>query len=115
VGLSLHAITIRDQVAQVAEAIGFPRFFMVRAEHWGALLRPLSNFAWYPRRDGAWMLQKFLKNTEICAEACDASIAPIPNPGVVLERSWRIATNHSRDKITIFTSPGLRSWRLSSN
>jgi len=73
----------------------------------GGRYSALSHFGTVP---GALMgldLTKFLKTTQKMVKACGPATAPEKNPGVILGTIMGVAANHGRDKITIFTSPGI--------
>src|SRR5260370_21548201 len=52
-------------------------------------------------------LSKFLKITQKMVKACGPTTAPEKNPGVILGTILGVAANQGRDKITIFTAPGI--------
>ncbi len=95
-----------SKLQQVAEADRFRKIFM-GVPSIGGRYSALSNFGMVPAAVMGLDVAKFLKNTEEMVKACDASSAADSNPGVVLGTILGVATNHGRDKITIFTSPGI--------
>ena len=95
-----------SKLRQVAEADKFRKIFF-GVPSIGGRYSALSNFGMVPAAVMGIDVAKFLKNTEEMVEACDASSAADSNPGVVLGTILGVATNHGRDKITIFTSPGI--------
>jgi transaldolase/glucose-6-phosphate isomerase len=73
----------------------------------GGRYSALSHFGTVPGAVMGLDLSKFLKTTQKMVKACGASTAPEKNPGVILGTILGVAANHGRDKITIFTSPGI--------
>jgi transaldolase / glucose-6-phosphate isomerase len=73
----------------------------------GGRYSALSHFGTVPGAIMGLDLTKFLKITEKMVKACGPATAPEKNPGVILGTILGVAANHGRDKITIFTSPGI--------
>ena len=73
----------------------------------GGRYSALSHFGTVPGSIMGLDLSKFLKTTQKMVKACGATTAPEKNPGVILGTILGVAANHGRDKITIFTSPGI--------
>jgi transaldolase / glucose-6-phosphate isomerase len=73
----------------------------------GGRYSALSHFGTVPGSIMGLDLSKFLKTTQKMVKACGAATAPEKNPGVLLGTILGVAANHGRDKITIFTSPGI--------
>src|ERR1700676_4669476 len=73
----------------------------------GGRYSALSHFGTVPGAIMGLDLSKFLKITQKMVKACGPATAPEKNPGVILGTILGVAANHGRDKITIFTSPGI--------
>jgi transaldolase / glucose-6-phosphate isomerase len=73
----------------------------------GGRYSALSHFGTVPGSIMGLDLSKFLKTTQKMVKACGPTTAPEKNPGVILGTILGVAANHGRDKITIFTSPGI--------
>jgi transaldolase/glucose-6-phosphate isomerase len=73
----------------------------------GGRYSALSHFGTVPGAIMGLDLKKFLKITEKMVKACGPATAPEKNPGVILGTILGVAANHGRDKITVFTSPGI--------
>ena len=73
----------------------------------GGRYSALSHFGTVPGAIMGLDLAKFLKTTQQMVKACGPATAPEKNPGVILGTILGVAANHGRDKITIFTSPGI--------
>ena len=95
-----------SKMQQVAEADKFRKIFF-GVPSIGGRYSALSNFGMVPAAVMGLDVAKFLKNTEEMVRACGASSAADSNPGVILGTILGVAANHGRDKITIFTSPGI--------
>jgi hypothetical protein len=54
-------------------------------------------------------LPEFLDRTEVMVQSCAASVPPDVNPGVTLGVALGTLAKQGRDKVTIVTSPGIRS------
>ncbi len=73
----------------------------------GGRYSALSHFGTVPGAIMGLDLSKFLKTTQKMVKACGPTTAPEKNPGVILGTILGVAANQGRDKITIFTSPGI--------
>ena len=95
-----------SKLQQVAQADRFRKIFM-GVPSIGGRYSALSNFGMVPAAVMGLDVAKFLKNTEEMVKACGTSSAADSNPGVILGTLLGVAANHSRDKLTIVTSPGI--------
>ena len=73
----------------------------------GGRYSALSHFGTVPGAIMGLDLGKFLRTTHQMVKACGPKTSPEKNPGVILGTILGVAANHGRDKITIFTSPGI--------
>ena len=104
-----HFIAITDpgsKMEQVAKDGGFRHIF-AGVPSIGGRYSALSHFGTVPGAIMGLDLSKFLKITHKMVKACGPATAPEKNPGVILGTILGVAANHGRDKITIFTSPGI--------
>jgi transaldolase / glucose-6-phosphate isomerase len=104
-----HFIAITDpgsKMEQVAKDGGFCHIFP-GVPSIGGRYSALSHFGTVPGAIMGLDLSKFLKITHKMVKACGSATAPEKNPGVILGTILGVAANHGRDKITIFTSPGI--------
>ena len=104
-----HFIAVTDpgsKMEQVARDGGFRHIFP-GVPSIGGRYSALSHFGTVPGAAMGLDLSKFLKITHKMVKACGPAAAPEKNPGVVLGTILGVAANHGRDKITIFTSPGI--------
>jgi transaldolase/glucose-6-phosphate isomerase len=104
-----HFIAVTDpgsKMEQVAKDGGFRHIF-AGVPSIGGRYSALSHFGTVPGAIMGLDLSKFLKITHKMVKACGAPTAPEKNPGVILGTILGVAANHGRDKITIFTSPGI--------
>lgn len=104
-----HFIAVTDpgsKMEQVAKDGGFRRIF-AGVPSIGGRYSALSHFGTVPGAIMGLDLSKFLKITQKMVKACGPATAPEKNPGVILGTILGVAANHGRDKITIFTSPGV--------
>jgi len=104
-----HFIAITDpgsKMEQVAKDGGFRHIF-AGVPSIGGRYSALSHFGTVPGAIMGLDLSKFLKITHKMVKACGPATAAEKNPGVILGTILGVAANHGRDKITIFTSPGI--------
>jgi len=104
-----HFIAVTDpgsKMEQVAKNDHFRHIFHGLPSI-GGRYSALSHFGTVPGAIMGLDLKKFLKTTEKMVKACGAATAPEKNPGVILGTILGVAANSGRDKITIFTSPGI--------
>jgi len=104
-----HFIAVTDpgsKMEQVAKDGGFRHIFP-GVPSIGGRYSALSHFGTVPGAIMGLDLSKFLKITHKMVKACGPATAPEKNPGVILGTILGVAANHGRDKITIFTSPGI--------
>jgi len=104
-----HFIAVTDpgsKMEQVAKDGGFRHIF-AGVPSIGGRYSALSHFGTVPGAIMGLDLSKFLKITQKMAKACGPTPAPEKNPGVILGTILGVAANQGRDKITIFTSPGI--------
>jgi transaldolase / glucose-6-phosphate isomerase len=104
-----HFIAVTDpgsKMEQVAKDGGFRHIF-AGVPSIGGRYSALSHFGTVPGAIMGLDLSKFLKITQKMVKACGPATAPEKNPGVLLGTILGVAANHGRDKITIFTSPGI--------
>jgi len=104
-----HFIAVTDpgsKMEQVAKDGGFRHIF-AGVPSIGGRYSALSHFGTVPGAIMGLDLSKFLKITHKMVKACGPATAPEKNPGVILGTILGVAANHGRDKITIFTSPGI--------
>ena len=104
-----HFIAVTDpgsKMEQVAKD-GHFRHIFPGVPSIGGRYSALSHFGTVPGAIMGLDLSKFLKITQKMVKACGPATAPEKNPGVILGTILGVAANHGRDKITIFTSPGI--------
>jgi transaldolase/glucose-6-phosphate isomerase len=104
-----HLIAVTDpgsKMEQVAKDGGFRHIF-AGVPSIGGRYSALSHFGTVPGAIMGLDLSKFLKITQQMVKACGPATAPEKNPGVILGTILGVTANHGRDKITIFTSPGI--------
>lgn len=104
-----HFMAVTDpasKMQQVAEADHFRHIFFGLPSI-GGRYSALSNFGMVPAATMGLDVPKFLKATMEMVKACGAKTLPEKNPGVLLGTILGVAATHKRDKITIFTSPGI--------
>ena len=104
-----HFIAVTDpgsKMEQVAKDGGFRHIFP-GVPSIGGRYSALSHFGTVPGAAMGLDLSKFLKITHKMVKACGPATAPEKNPGVILGTILGVAANHGRDKITVFTSPGI--------
>jgi transaldolase/glucose-6-phosphate isomerase len=104
-----HFIAVTDpgsKMEQVAKDGNFRHIF-AGVPSIGGRYSALSHFGTVPGAIMGFDLSKFLKITHKMVKACGPATAPEKNPGVILGTILGVAANHGRDKITVFTSPGV--------
>jgi transaldolase / glucose-6-phosphate isomerase len=104
-----HFIAVTDpgsKMEQVAKDGAFRHIF-AGVPSIGGRYSALSHFGTVPGAIMGLDLSKFLKITHKMVKACGPATAPEKNPGVILGTILGVAANHGRDKITVFTSPGI--------
>jgi transaldolase/glucose-6-phosphate isomerase len=104
-----HFVAVTDpgsKMEQVAKDGGFRHIF-AGVPSIGGRYSALSHFGTVPGAIMGLDLSKFLKITQKMVKACGPATAPEKNPGVILGTILGVSANHGRDKITIFTSPGI--------
>jgi len=104
-----HFIAVTDpgsKMEQVAKDGNFRHIFP-GVPSIGGRYSALSHFGTVPGAIMGLDLSKFLKITHKMVKACGPGTAPEKNPGVILGTILGVAANHGRDKITVFTSPGV--------
>jgi transaldolase/glucose-6-phosphate isomerase len=95
-----------SKMQQVAEADGF-RHIYFGLPSIGGRYSALSNFGMIPGAIQGLDIVKFLDRTDEMVRACGANVAADENPGVILGVILGAAQKAGRDKVTIFTSPGI--------
>lgn len=104
-----HFIAVTDpgsKMEQVARNDRFRHIFH-GVPSIGGRYSALSHFGTVPGSLMGLDIAKFLKTTQHMVKACGPATAADKNPGVILGTILGVAANHGRDKITIFTSPGI--------
>jgi transaldolase/glucose-6-phosphate isomerase len=104
-----HFIAVTDpgsKMEQVAKTDNFRHIFH-GVPSIGGRYSALSHFGTVPGATMGLDLKRFLKTTEKMVKACGPATAADKNPGVILGTILGVAANNGRDKITIFTSPGI--------
>jgi transaldolase/glucose-6-phosphate isomerase len=95
-----------SKMQQVAERDGFRDIFF-GVPSIGGRYSALSNFGIVPASVQGVDVEKFLDNAHEMVEACAAVVPADQNPGAILGAILGTLHNHGRDKVTIFTSPGI--------
>ncbi len=95
-----------SKMQSVAETDGFRHIFFGLASI-GGRYSALSNFGMIPGALQGLDIVKFLDRTEEMVQACGATAAADENPGALLGVILGAAQKLGRDKVTIFTSPGI--------
>jgi len=95
-----------SKMQKVAEGDGFRHIFYGLASI-GGRYSALSNFGMIPGAIQGLDIQKFLDRTEEMVKACGANVAADENPGAILGVILGAGQKAGRDKVTIFTSPGI--------
>ncbi len=104
-----HFIAITDpgsHLQKVAESDGFRGVFF-GSPSIGGRYSALSNFGTIPGAIQGIDIPKFLDGTEEMVHACASVVPAEQNPGVILGAILGTLQKAGRDKVTIFTSPGI--------
>jgi transaldolase / glucose-6-phosphate isomerase len=104
-----HFIGITDpgsKMQQVAESSGFRHVFFGLPSI-GGRYSALSNFGMIPAAIQGLDVPKFLDRVEEMVQSCASVVPADENPGVILGAILGAAQKLGRDKVTIFTSPGI--------
>lgn len=104
-----HFIAITDpgsHMQKVAEGDGFRHIFFGLSSI-GGRYSALSDFGMIPGAIQGLDIAKFLDRTDKMVRACGPSTPPDQNPGVLLGATLGTLARGGRDKLTIFTSPGI--------
>jgi transaldolase/glucose-6-phosphate isomerase len=104
-----HFIAITDpgsNMQKVAEADGFRHVFFGLPSI-GGRYSALSDFGMVPAAVQGLDVAKFLDRTQEMVSACGAAVPPDENPGVLLGAILGTLQRKGRDKVTLFTSPGI--------
>ncbi len=91
---------------KVAEAAGFRHIFFGLPSI-GGRYSALSNFGMIPGAIHGIDIAKFLDRAQRMVSACGSSVSADQNPGVILGATLGTLARGGRDKLTIFTSPGI--------
>jgi transaldolase / glucose-6-phosphate isomerase len=105
-----HFIAITDpgsKLRQEAEQDRFRKIFL-GVPSIGGRYSALSDFGMAPAAAMGIDAPRFLDAANQMVVACSANVSARNNPGVILGAVLGTAHNHGRDKITIFSSPGIR-------
>jgi len=103
-----HFIAITDpgsKMQQIAEADGF-RYIFRGVPSVGGRYSALSDFGMIPGAIQGLDIAKFLQRADNMTRAC-ADPAADTNPGAILGAILGTLHNRGRDKVTLFTSPGI--------
>ena len=95
-----------SKMEQVAKADGFRHIFYGMPSI-GGRYSALSDFGLIPGAIQGFDISKFLDRAQKMVQACGAGVSADENPGVVLGAILGTAQKLGRDKVTIFTSPGI--------
>ena len=95
-----------SKMQQVAEADGFRHIFHGLPSI-GGRYSALSNFGLVPAAIQGLDVPRFLDRVEEMVHACASVVPANENPGVILGAILGTLHNAGRDKVTIFTSPGI--------
>ncbi|MGD0957174.1 MAG: bifunctional transaldolase/phosoglucose isomerase [Candidatus Acidiferrales bacterium] len=95
-----------SHMQKVAEAAGFRHIFFGLPSI-GGRYSALSNFGMIPGAIQGLDIAKFLDRTQRMVRACGSSVPADQNPGVILGATLGTLAKGGRDKLTIFTSPGI--------
>jgi transaldolase/glucose-6-phosphate isomerase len=106
-GKSFIAITDPgSKMQQVAEADGF-RYIFFGLPSIGGRYSALSDFGMIPGSIQGLDIAKFLDRAREIARSCASAVPADENPGVVLGAILGTLQKLGRDKVTLFTSPGI--------
>jgi len=95
-----------SHMQKVAEADGFRNIFFGLPSI-GGRYSALSNFGMIPGAIQGLDIPRLLASTKKMVDACASSVPADQNPGVLLGATLGTLAKGGRDKITIFTSPGI--------
>jgi transaldolase / glucose-6-phosphate isomerase len=95
-----------SNMQKVAEAAGFRHVFFGLPSI-GGRYSALSDFGAIPGSIQGIDIGKFFSRTDKMVRACGASVPADQNPGVILGAILGTLAKSGRDKVTIFTSPGI--------
>ena len=95
-----------SQMQKVAES-GHFRHIYFGLPSIGGRYSALSNFGMVPAAAQGLDVAKFLDRTEEMVHACASSVPADQNPGVILGAILGTLQRHGRDKVTLYTSPGI--------
>ncbi|HXZ13373.1 MAG TPA: bifunctional transaldolase/phosoglucose isomerase [Candidatus Sulfotelmatobacter sp.] len=95
-----------SKMQQVAEADSFRHIFL-GVPSIGGRYSALSNFGLVPGAIQGIDVRRFLDRVEEMVHSCASVVPAKENPGVILGAILGTLHNSSRDKVTIFTSPGI--------
>lgn len=98
-GTKLHKLAKADRFRAIAH--GVPSI--------GGRYSALSNFGMVPAAAMGIDLPAFLERAEIMVQACASCVPPEANPGVVLGIILGTLAKQGRDKVTLITSPAIRT------
>ncbi|MGA7626842.1 MAG: bifunctional transaldolase/phosoglucose isomerase [Candidatus Acidiferrales bacterium] len=95
-----------SHMQKVAESDGFRHIFF-GVPSIGGRYSALSNFGMVPAAIQGVAVREFLDRVEEMVHACASAVPADKNPGAILGTILGTAQRHGRDKVTIFTSPGI--------
>jgi len=95
-----------SHLQQAAEKDGF-RYIFPGVPSIGGRYSALSNFGMIPAAIQGIDVAKFLDGAEEMVQACASAVPADQNPGVILGAILGTLHNRGRDKVTLFTSPGI--------
>ncbi|MGD1211413.1 MAG: bifunctional transaldolase/phosoglucose isomerase [Candidatus Acidiferrales bacterium] len=95
-----------SHMQKVGEGAGFRHIFFGLPSI-GGRYSALSNFGMIPGAIQGLDVAKFLDRTQKMVRACGSSVSADQNPGVILGGTLGTLAKGGRDKLTIFTSPGI--------
>ena len=105
-----HFIAVTDPGSQHAESgrgQRLPAHLLRSCRPSAGRYSALSDFGAIPGAIQGIDIGKFFDRTEKMVRACSASVPADQNPGVILGATLGTLAKSGRDKITIFTSPGI--------
>ncbi len=104
-----HFIAITDPGSKLEATAQSERFrhLFPGVPNIGGRYSALSNFGMIPAAIMGIDVGRFLDRTVEMVEACGPSVPPAENPGVVLGAALGVGARAGRDKLTLFTSPGI--------
>ncbi|HUJ32542.1 MAG TPA: bifunctional transaldolase/phosoglucose isomerase [Candidatus Acidoferrum sp.] len=95
-----------SKMQQVAEADGF-RYILFGVPTIGGRYSALSSFGMIPGAIQGLDIPRFLGRAEEMVHACGSVVPADENPGAILGAVLGTAQKAGRDKVTLFTSPGI--------